>query len=339
MDREMESRCEELGAMRRVRRAIERQATGKEIRGASARIQEKRCAAQHFGLWCCEPLWLTEAIAAVKAGAWPRVRVEMSEYDTDDPGEQKGLYSIHEGIAVVRITGQMMKRSSSYGGASTIRFKQALRAANKSDKVKGILIVLDTPGGTAAGTSDASREVRKIALESKKPIHAFCEDLCASAGYWVASQAERIVATETTEVGSIGTVAVVSDYSKKAEMEGVRVHVVSTGEHKGAFAPGAPILKTHLEALQEEVNDLNSHFMKAISRGRRRKISEVKQWATGRCWIASKALKMGLIDGVGSFDDAIKSLHKAIKAANEPIDSVKKRSVEIDKKIDAARKN
>jgi len=266
------------------------------------------CASQHFGAWCVELHWFSQAVSAVNAGRWPIVAASNGDKaDTND------LYqTTADGIAIVRIIGQMQKGSSSFGGSSTIRTRMALRQAAADRKVKGILLVIDSPGGTAAGTMELGDDV--FAIGQRTPMHTYIEDMGASAAYWVGSQAARISANATAQVGSIGTVAIIEDVSEMADNLGIKVHVISTGPYKGAFAAGTEVTKDHLEYAQELVDDINAHFLAAVSRGRGVPMSRVQEWADGRVWVGGKAKALGLIDAVETFDAAMTSLRQAAAA-------------------------
>src|SRR5690606_31819803 len=128
--------------------------------------------------------------------------------------------------------GAMTKQGSSFGGASTVRTRRAIRSAAADKSVSAIMLLIDSPGGSVSGTSDLADDVANA--KKKKPVYAYIEDTCCSAAYWVASQCSAIYANPTAIVGSIGTYMVVADYSRMAENAGVKVHCISTGKYKGA---------------------------------------------------------------------------------------------------------
>ena len=171
---------------------------------------------------------------------------------------------------------------------------------------------MDSPGGQVAGVQELADEVHDT--DWVKPVHAHLDDLGASAAYWVASQARRVTANQTAQVGSIGVLAVVEDTAGMAEQEGVKVHVVATGPRKGDFAPGAPVTEDALVALREEVEDTYGHFLAAVTRGRGLRGNRLEAVADGRTWIAAKAVERGLIDAVASEEEAIAGLAKAVRA-------------------------
>ena len=267
-------------------------------------LHNDRCFANHLGKWMVQPDWFCQGVEAVKVGTWPMVDAAARDSEGDL------LYETVDGIAIIPISGPMMKGKSKFGGTSTVQTRQAVRQAIRDTAIGGIALYIDSPGGTVAGTAELANDVR-VAGESK-PLFAHFEDLCASAAYWVGSQARQLSASATTEVGSIGVVAVVIDSSKRAEMAGIQVHVISTGEFKGAFAHGAPITDDMLAQIQTRVDDLNEHFLGAIATGRRMSMKSVRGLADGRIHIASKALEMRMIDKVQSFDDTIGQLQRLI---------------------------
>jgi signal peptide peptidase SppA len=219
------------------------------------------------------------------------------------------LYSIAgEGVAVIRLRGPMMKYVNSMSdGASTVFARRQLRQAVEDDQVGAILLVLDSPGGTVAGTMDLASEVGKAA--AKKPVHAFIDDLTASAAYWVASQATKVFANNPTAlVGSIGTFAVLYDYSKAAEQLGVKVHVVKAGDFKGTGVPGTEITEEQIANIQRIVNALNTEFLNGVAKGRNLSLEKVQEIADGRVHPAAEAIGKGLVDDVQSFDETLAGL-------------------------------
>jgi len=267
-------------------------------------MHDAKCKARHMGPWLIELGWLYHTIAGIRSGV---IQPMSAEPDID----ADLAYSVDEsGVVAVPITGQLMKGWSKYGGTSSLTLRQKLRMLKRDPEVKAVMLAIDSPGGTTAGTAELAEDVRELAQE--KPVHAYIEDLGASAAYWVASQAHRITANATGEVGSIGTVAVLVDSSEQAAAEGIEVHVLSTGAYKGTGVPGTKVTPAQVEYLQSRVDDINEHFIAAVSDGRLVSRDRVREWADGRVWIAQKAAEKGLIDGVSTFEAAVRELRAAI---------------------------
>jgi signal peptide peptidase SppA len=213
-------------------------------------------------------------------------------------------------IAVVSISGTMTKHGSSIdGGASTIAIRKAIRSAARDSTIDGIMINIDSPGGTVAGTQELADEITKA--KAAKPVFSFIEDAAASAAFWVASQSTKIFANESALVGSIGVFAVLTDSSGMAKQDGVEVHVVRAGEFKGMGTPGTEITEAHIEESQRIVNQINDQFLQSVSDGRGMAFNKVKELADGRVHIAKDSVKLNLIDKVGTFETAMAELAKA----------------------------
>lgn len=255
----------------------------------------RECFAQHLGPWLIEPTWFSRAVAAVQSGTY-RPRAETV---ADRAGN--ALYAVdNDGVAVVPVEGQIVKGDSKFGGTSSIRARQAVRLAARSEDVRGIVLHIDSPGGTVAGTAELADEVR--AADRRKPVVSHIDDLGASAAYWVASQSRRVAVNATGEVGSIGVFAVLEDTSGAADLAGVKVHVVASGEYKGVGIDGVQVTDEQIESVRERVADVHELFVKAVSTGRRMKVADVRKVADGRVWIADKAKGLGLIDAVQPFE-------------------------------------
>ena len=267
---------------------------------------DPKCAARHFGPWMIELTWLHQAVAMIEARMWQPM------FEATGGAGAEVIRADEGGLAVLPMVGQLMKGESKYGGTSTLAMRRQVRALRRDDATKAVMLLIDSPGGAAAGTAELADDVRALAQD--KPVHAHIEDLGASAAYWVASQADRITVNATGEVGSIGTMAAIADTSKAAEDAGIKVHVLSTGAYKAAGVPGAPITDEQVAHLQDRVNDLNGHFLEAVAEGRLVPRERVEEWASGKVWGGEKAAAMGLVDAVSTFEDAVGKLREAVPA-------------------------
>lgn len=236
-------------------------------------------------------------------------RVHRQEFEARDHGGLDGeiAVEVHDGIAVVSIVGPMTKSPTSFEpGASTVIAKRQIRLAAHDDRVKAIIIRFDSPGGTVSGTQDLAQEV--LEASKHKKVHAFVEDNCCSAAFWVASQANKIFATKTSLVGSIGVFTTLMDFTGHAEQEGIQVHLITSGGIKGAGAPGTPVEDELIAEVQGIVDEFTAHFLGAVAKGRRMSRSRVKDIADGRVFVGEKAVDVGLVDGIATFDEVFNAL-------------------------------
>jgi signal peptide peptidase SppA len=258
---------------------------------------------QYFGLWAMaeERFWMEFELAR-KFNVHLHLESSLPAQAKAEAGKGE-QFDASGSIAVIGLHGKLMKQASSFGGGtSTVQVRRQIRAASRDPDIAGIMLHIDSPGGTVAGTGELAADVTNAA--KRKPVYAFIEDLGASAAYWIASQASRISVNPTGQVGSIGTYGVVYDYSGAAAMEGVKAYVVRAGKFKGAGTPGTEITQELLAELQRNIDALNEHFIRGVASGRRMTLARVRELADGRVHVGSEAQEMGFVDAVESFDSA-----------------------------------
>jgi capsid assembly protease len=187
--------------------------------------------------------------------------------------------------------------------AATIR-----RAGNDRKATGGVLLDIDSPGGTVAGISDVAAAVNEI-KDSGREIVGFAHDLAASAAYWLASQCSAVYLTPTAEVGSIGVYAVVEDSSEYYAERGIKRFLVASGPHKGGGAPGTMITPDHIQSLGESVMAHARVFRAAVAAGRGMSDEDVEAVATGRTFVGDEAVTVGLADGVMGFDRIVEAMN------------------------------
>lgn len=259
----------------------------------------------YIGLWAME---FSHAAALADA----LNRCDPVALSARAPGAPSSLEMVHgrgeKRVAVVRVVGPLMKGQSWFGGTSTVQTRRDIRAAAADASVSGILLAIDSPGGTVAGTADLAAEVK--AARRKKPLWAHIDDLGASAAYWVASQADQIFANQpTAEVGNIGTVGTVVDDSKAMEAKGVKVHVFSTGPLKRVG--WGPLSDEQAAYLQAQVDGAQTHFDAAVRSGRGLTADQMAEVRSGAIYPAARAKDLRLIDGIRPLEQTLSALAAA----------------------------
>lgn len=264
---------------------------------------------QYFGLWSILEEPFQAAVSRIN-GLDLRTHVQQQQVGQTVAKESDGRrdYTLTgDGVAIIELNGPLMKYTSSLsGGTSTVYARRQIRNAARDQDVAAIALLIDSPGGTVAGTRDLAEEVKNAGRQ--KPVAAYIEDLGASAAYWIASQAGRVYANPTALVGSIGTYAVIYDFSAQATLIGVKVHVLRAGQFKGAGTPGTEITADQLAHWQQIVDELNGHFVQGVAAGRKLAIDRTVELADGRVHIAADAEELRLIDGVQSFEETLTQL-------------------------------
>jgi signal peptide peptidase SppA len=235
-----------------------------------------------------------------------------------------------QSVAVVSMSGVLTKFGTYYWPQGSMAVAAAkIKSAADDEGIGSIIFVIDSPGGTVAGSGDLADAVRQAA--AKKPVYAYVEDLCCSAAYRVASQATEIHANRPEAiVGSIGTYMVIYEASRLFQNAGIDTHVFGTGKHKGAGVLGTKISDDHKAAWQSLVDEIQQSFATDVGAGRRMTPAQVETLADGRVWTATNALQVKLIDAVSSFGDLVG------RAASAPAKR-KGRSMSAEAKDDAPR--
>ena len=258
------------------------------------------CLQQHLGLWAIEPQYanrlfsLIPSLLAAGYKAEPVVAFSEAGYDIVSGGSAGGA------AAVIPIVRHMTKGGDSFGGCSTVRARRAIRQAVR-DGHSRVGVFIDSPGGQVAGTQELAEELRRAGEQVETFAHI--EDLGASGAYWLASQAHRVTANAASLSGNIGVRSEIHDTSRMAEMEGVKVHLLTTGPFKAIGVPGTEVTPEQIAHEQSIVNDLFGLFVDAISTGRGLTGAQLANVLDGRIFTAEKALDAGLIDEIGSYED------------------------------------
>lgn len=215
-------------------------------------------------------------------------------------------------IAQIEVRGTMTKFGSSLSDAgSTIKIREAIRAAARETNIDGILLLFDSPGGSAAGTKELGDDVANAA--AAKPVVGFIEDMAASAGFWGVVNATKIYANSSAAiVGSIGTFIGLYDLSGAAAQQGIKPVVIKTGELKAAGFPGTEISDAHKAMWQGLADAIQQEFTAAVKKARGLSKEQLATVLTARSFAASEALSLGLIDGIRTYDQAVAELNRMI---------------------------
>jgi signal peptide peptidase SppA len=186
--------------------------------------------------------------------------------------------------------------------------RENLYAMAADDSIGAILLHIDSPGGSVAGTADTATAVAQAA--AKKPVVAFIEDIGASAAYWIASQASTVIVNRTGLAGSIGVFLVVADSSRFWEKLGVDWFVVKSGRIKGGPVEGAKLSAEVLEHLQERVDSLARVFIGDVARGRQMTVDRVSALADGGVFMGTAAVAAGLADKVSTYKEVLADMRR-----------------------------
>ncbi|THD31728.1 signal peptide peptidase SppA [uncultured Flavobacterium sp.] len=214
-------------------------------------------------------------------------------------------------IAIIYAQGTILSGEGDVNIIGEGSMRRSLQKARKDKNVKAIVLRIDSPGGSAL-TSDLIW--REIELTKKvKPVVVSMGNVAASGGYYIACNASKIFAEETTITGSIGVFGTLPNITKLTNNIGIHTEQVKTHQNAAGYSIFLPLDEGTKVTLQESVENIYKVFVGRVAQGRNMNFEAVDSIAQGRVWTGTDALKIGLVDKIGGMDDALK---EAAKLAN-----------------------
>ncbi|WP_300319245.1 S49 family peptidase [Accumulibacter sp.] len=218
---------------------------------------------------------------------------------------------------VITQRGNMVDDVSGPGSVSTQQFAAALRQALADASVSQILIDIDSPGGSVYCVSELADEI--AAARAQKPVVAIANSMAASAAHWIGCSASEFYVTPGGKVGSIDVWQAHFDYSLAFAAEGIQPTLISAGKYKVEGNPYVPLDEEAQGFMQSRVDDYYATFTKAVARGRGVPIAQVREgMGQGRVLGGDAAQAQGMIDGVATFDDVVRTMRRDGKSIARP---------------------
>lgn len=209
-------------------------------------------------------------------------------------------------VAVVPVYGALKP-------AELLQIRNRVSRAAADSNVGAIVLHIDSPGGTVAGTPETAAAVASAARQ--KRVIAVADTLAASAAYWIASQAGEIAVTPSGDVGSIGVIAAHMDLSKLLSDFGIAVTLITSGKYKGEFNPFGPLSDESKAYMQQLVDETHGDFVRAVAEGRKTSQQTVREsFGQGRVFDARRALKAGMVDRIATLDDVVADASARMRA-------------------------
>ena len=229
--------------------------------------------------------------------------ISLKKYKRSDALKIK-LTQSSGNIAVIYANGAI---ESGEGSPTTIGSKtlsKAIKDARENDKVKAIVLRINSPGGSALASDVIWRELELT--KEEKPLIVSMGDLAASGGYYIACNAHKIYAQPTTLTGSIGVFGIIPNLENTfKEHLGITFDVAKTNHH-AMISPFKPLTEEEKFKIQEEIDRIYDNFISKVAAGRNISKAKVDSIGQGRVWAGSDALHIGLVDELGSLNDAVK---------------------------------
>lgn len=244
-------------------------------------------------------------------------------------GEFSG-YGRH--IALIRVDGVITAGrsesglfSGTYCGSEDII--EQLERARKNDDVGAIVLRINSPGGSPAGSEEVYKEIMRIRKD--KVVYSSMADVAASGAYYIASASDRIYADSSTLTGSIGVIWDITDMSGLYKKIGFNPQVIKSGKFKDIGSSNRPLTPDERALLQGIVMETYGQFVNAVAEGRHLPVADVKKIADGRVLTGTQAMKVKLVDRIGGMRDTVKAAARAggIKGEPKVVEYKRRRSI------------
>jgi len=227
--------------------------------------------------------------------------VTLSDYILSGKGRVRS--SASNRIAVLYAQGNIMYGEGDQTYIGQGKVIEALKKIRKDNRIKAVVLRINSPGGSALASDLIWRELELTKKE--KPLVVSMGNLAASGGYYIACNADSIVAEPTTITGSIGVFGMIPNITKLAENIGINAEQVGTNRQSVSYSPFEPMSDDFYKVTKEGIEDVYATFVDRVAEGRGMTTAQVDSIAQGRVWTGVEALDNGLVDKLGSLEDAI----------------------------------
>ncbi len=199
-------------------------------------------------------------------------------------------------VAIVRLSGAI--GMAGRGSLNDTALAPVLEKAFRKGKPSAVALEVNSPGGSPVQSSLIGARIRRLAEELDIPVYAFVEDVAASGGYWLAAAADEIWADESSVVGSIGVISAGFGAHVFLARQGVERRVHTAGQSKSMLDPFAPEKKEDVARLKVLLGDIHENFITHVKTRRGDKLDTNSDLFNGEVWLARRAQKLGLIEGI-----------------------------------------
>ena len=209
--------------------------------------------------------------------------------------------------AVIEIKGEI----ASGGDASAESVVAAMRSAMEDSGAQGLVLLINSPGGSPVQAGIINDEIRRLKGKYKKPIYAVVEESCASAAYYIAVATDRIFVDKASIVGSIGVLMDGFGFTGLMDKLGVERRLLTAGENKGFLDPFSPQTEKQRAYAQQMLDQIHKQFIDAVKAGRGKRLKETPELFSGLFWTGQQAVDLGLADQLGNVDFVAREVIKA----------------------------
>jgi protease IV len=210
--------------------------------------------------------------------------------------------------AMVEVNGVISADSE----ASADRINAGLQQAFKDTNTAGVIVRINSPGGSPVQAGQINQEIRRLrGLHPKVPLYVVVDDICASGGYYIAVAGDRIFVDQASIVGSIGVLMDGFGFTGTMDKLGVERRLLTAGSNKGFLDPFSPLNPSQREYALKMLNEIHGQFINVVKQGRGERLKDSPELFSGLMWTGQRSIELGLADSLGSVDYVAREVIKA----------------------------
>ena len=228
--------------------------------------------------------------------------ISVGDYIASGKGRIKSTAS--DKIAIIYAQGEILYGEGEEDYIGQGKIIESLKKIRKDDKIKAVVLRVNSPGGSALASDLIWRELELTKKE--KPLVVSMGNYAASGGYYIACNADKIIAEPTTITGSIGVFGMIPNVSKLADNLGINAEQVGTNRQSLGYSAFEPMNDDFHDYVKESIEDIYETFVDRVSKGRNMSFAKVDSIGQGRVWTGTEAIQNGLVDELGSLEDAVR---------------------------------
>jgi protease-4 len=261
-------------------------------------------------------MWRTKISCLALLAVWLMlaagcVTVKVSLFEEPAPLKEKTISGYgRDKILLMEVSGVILEGPHRLlglmkGVTSPSRIKEELEKAAQDDRIKAVVLKINSPGGTVSAADVILHELKAFKASRGVPVVVCFQGLAASGGYYLGQAGDTIIAYPTCITGSIGVIAMKFNFRGLMDKVGVDDDLVKSGKWKDFWSPFRPASPQEKEMMQQIIDDFYRRFVDVVAQGRHLSLKQTREVADGRIFTASQARDLGLVDQLGYLDDAL----------------------------------
>lgn len=251
------------------------------------------------GVWAIHDAYIDQLKANVEAAT----RNREALIEKKKRAEYESMFTLENGTATVPMVGPVFPRENLFtrlmGGIVTEDMTGLMKHLDASDDVKRVVMLMDSPGGKVPGLSNLAGQIRRM----ETPTATYVQGNMYSAAYWIGSAADKIYASPTSGVGSIGVIATITSKSRRLEDEGMDVEVIRSVPDKAVVNSMEPISEKAVNTMKRRVNAIHAQFVQEVATNRNISIEAAQEMGDGKDYMAKEVEDTDFLDAVKSLED------------------------------------